>query len=622
MKIYPSTHQIKSVTDSHVDLDLNIPLAYIELDYSKYNIDKEVKDTANKSIKQEVVYNQVFDSADIKLFNKFNEAVNMDNLLTRVEDKYYYRPKEAIAFKPQTFNYIATVKKDLEYKIANEYNLNIACVDDPDSMDLSDRMAIGFSNPSDRNLVPPNITINNNRMDPQAFTDISNKDCDFLFIESSEGIYYDDILDDRIKIDRNMFLDKNTNIWITADYNRLYPHKSSDSVVPYLIRNPLLNSKLVVNSRYYFDVRALPYNSAVRYHNIFAGDNIPIIIIEHLGRGFEIVSHSDLLVDIQNNIQLIYEVLMYCHLKSYKKTYTLNQWISNEVPDYQVESGSLVKKKYFTSDINLVNFFGLKASEMTLYSVDIFNDPDNNNMPDSYDPEIDLFEYSSTIHFVGMNNGKLMFEKSISKSSPYNTEPEKPLGWISIYDGKEILFLKEIHYVIETDLTDKIFTSVEDDSLEIKVLPFKSTVLGLDTEKQYNTLIPFIKTEVNKIEKIREAEYSFYINKENQNMGFVFKEEFKEELGILLFEIKVYQTTDSLNVTDMRQLGGGLKEDMPDNYNLMDIGHINGRPYRATGTTVITLPKKLEQHNKLIEKAIMKYIGASEIPIIFYEDKK
>ena len=50
MKIYPSTHNIKSVTDSHVDLDLNIPLAYIELDYSKYNIEKKMKDISNKAI--------------------------------------------------------------------------------------------------------------------------------------------------------------------------------------------------------------------------------------------------------------------------------------------------------------------------------------------------------------------------------------------------------------------------------------------------------------------------------------------------------------------------------------------------------------------------------------------
>lgn len=622
MKIYPSTHKIKSVTDSHVDLDLNIPLAYIELDYSKYNIDKEVKNIANKDIKKEVIYNQEFDSADVKLFNKYNEAINMDNLLTRVGDKYYYRPKETISFKPQTFNYVATVKKQLDYKISNEYNLNIACIDDPDSLDLSDRMAIGFSSPNERNLIPPNITINNNRKDPQSFTDMTNRECDFLFIESSEGLYYDDVMDDRIKIDKDMFLNKNTSIWITADYNRAYPHVSTESKEFYILKQPILNSKIEIGSRYYFDIDTLPYNSSVKYHNIFSGNRVPVLIIEHLGKGFEIVSHSDLLKNMQEYLQLIYEILMYCYLKGYKATTELNQWISNEVPDYQIESGSLVKKKYFTSDINILSYFGLKSSEMILYSVNITHDSDNNNMPEIYDPSIDLFDYTSAIHFVGMSNGKLMFEKNISKSSPYNTEPDKPLGWISIYDGENILYLKELHYLIETNLTDKIFTSVNEDSLEIKILAFKSTSLGLDTQKPFDAIIPFVKTEVNKIERIREADYTFYINKENQNIGFVFAEDFKSNLGIALFNIKIYQTADSVNITDMRQLGGGLKEDSVDNYNLMDIGHINGRPYRPTGTIVITLPKKIEEYNNLIEKAIKKYIGASEVPVIFYEDKE
>ena len=105
MKIFPSTHKIKSVTDSHVDLDLNIPLAYIELDYSKYKIDKAFEDIVNTDIRAEVLVNQEFSSPNIKLFNKFGEAVNMDNLLTRVGNKYYYRPKEMIAFEPQKFEY-------------------------------------------------------------------------------------------------------------------------------------------------------------------------------------------------------------------------------------------------------------------------------------------------------------------------------------------------------------------------------------------------------------------------------------------------------------------------------------------------------------------------------------
>lgn len=622
MKIYPSTHSIKSVTDSHVDLDLNIPLAYIEIDYSKYNIEKKIQDICNKELKQEVVYNQCFESADIKLFNKFNEEVNMDNLLTRVGDKYYYRPKDAIISKPQTFNYEVTVKKSLPYKIANEYKINIACVDDPDSLDLSDRLSIGFSNPSERNIIPPNIIINDNRMDSRAFTDMSIDECDFLFIESYEGIYYDNVSDEPTKIDKDLFLNNNTSVWITADYNRRYPHSSSDATMQYVIDKPLLNNSLIVNSPYYFDYNSLPYNPSVRYHNIFKGTRIPIIIIEHLGRGFEIISHSDVLKDIANNLQLIYEVLMYCYLNSYKKSEVLNQWITNEVPDYQVEYGKLVKKKYLTSDINIFNYFGMSSSEMTLYAVNITGDENNKNNISTFDSDIDLFDYTSEIAFVGVSNGKLMFTKNASPISPYNSEPDKPLGWTSIFNGEYLIYLQDIHYMIETDLNDKIFTSITDENLEVKILAFKSTSLGLNTQKPFEVLIPFIKTEVNNIQKIREADYMFYINKENQQIGFTFSENYKDELGLALFEIKVYQTTDAVSVTDMRQLGGGLKEVRDDNYNLLDIGHINGRPYRKTGTMVFTLPKKLEQYNDLIEKAISKYIGASEVPVIFYEDKQ
>lgn len=172
----------------------------------------------------------------------------------------------------------------------------------------------------------------------------------------------------------------------------------------------------------------LPYNPSVKYHNLFMGEEAPIIIIEHLGKGYEIISHSDILKDIKNNLQLIYEAIMFCFLNGYKKSSLLNQWITNEVPDYQLEYGRLAKKKYLTSDINLLEYFGLKSSEMTLYSVNIYGDYDNPNNPTSFDKDVDLFDYTSEINFVGISNGKLMFAKNVTKSSPYNIEPEKPIG--------------------------------------------------------------------------------------------------------------------------------------------------------------------------------------------------
>lgn len=617
MKIFPSTHKIKSVTESHVDLDLNVPLAYIELDYSKYKIDKVMKDIANTDVKTEVLVNQEFSSPSVKLFNKFSEAVNMDNLLTRVGDKYYYRPKDMISFEPQRFNYTATIKTNIAYKIANRYNINVACVDDVDSLDLSKRIAAGFSNPSAREIVPPNISINNNRLDAYTFTDMSITDCDVLFIESPDGIHYDDS-QKPTEIDKILFLNNNAAIWIASDYNKNYPYENTSSFDEYTIKTPILNSKTSMLSDVYFDINAMPYNPNVIYHNIFNGNKAPILVVEHIGKGYEIISHSSILNNIEENIKVMYEVIMFCYLNRYETTTNLRQWITSEIPDYQIESGKLVKKKYFMSDVDLYKYFNLKASELILYNVNIV-DEHTNTTPD--DNTQDLYDYATSIQFIGMNGGRLMFDKVTSSNNTYSTEPKKPTNWISMYDGDNIIYLRELHYVVETDLSEKVFTVINEDDLKVKVLAFKSTSLGVDTQIPFEKTIPFVKTSVNGVERIREAEYAFYINMHNQEIGFDFLEDFTEDKGEILFTIRVYQTPDSIQVTDMRQLGGGLKEDTADNYNLMDIGHINGRPYRPAGTVVFTLPTKYKEYENLIEKAIKKYIGASDVPVIFFEDK-
>jgi hypothetical protein len=167
-----------------------------------------------------------------------------------------------------------------------------------------------------------------------------------------------------------------------------------------------------------------------------------------------------------------------------------------------------------------------------------------------------------------------------------------------------------------------VFTVTNEYDLDVKILAFKSTSLGIDTQMPIDKVIPFVKTEVNKIERIREAEYLFYINLSNQNIDFTFKEDYKEDLGIALFTIKVYQTPDAVNIIDMRQLGGGLVEDAIDNFNLMDIGHINGRPYRPTGTIVFTLPTKYKVYEDNILKAINRYISSTDVPVIIFEDEK
>ena len=70
----------------------------------------------------------------------------------------------------------------------------------------------------------------------------------------------------------------------------------------------------------------------------------------------------------------------------------------------------------------------------------------------------------------------------------------------------------------------------------------------------------------------------------------------------------------------MRLKGGGLPEDMPDYFYLLDIGHIYGRPYRQANTLVITLPKKYDQYKDEILDVINKYNVAEDYPVLLFED--
>ena len=84
----------------------------------------------------------------------------------------------------------------------------------------------------------------------------------------------------------------------------------------------------------------------------------------------------------------------------------------------------------------------------------------------------------------------------------------------------------------------------------------------------------------------------------------------------------IYMSNVLCLIYDIRQLGGGLPENEPDNYNLFDIGHINGRPYRQAGTLVITLPSKYKEYEERIMNVVKKYMVAEDYPVIFFEDEE
>lgn len=615
MKIYPSDHKIKVSTESHIDTDLNVPLAYINVDYTQYDISHKVSPTFSNRIKRTFVPGEAFDRPDIKVFNEFEEELNTEGLFSRQGDKYIYNPTEMMSFNPLTFLYKATIKKNMFYNISSSYNITIGCVDDPDSLDLSNRLSQIFTNPAQRNIVPPNITINDNKMEQHSFTNRTLTECDFVFIESPDGVNYDDS-ETPIVIDFDSFLNSNANIWLGCDDHPLYKYENIGQLVEFKIENPIVSSNSKIQSDICFDVNAIEEKPGVIIHNPFVGNLTPVLVIEYIGKGFMILSHSEVLQNMGTNAAVMYEMIMYAYLKTYDSTPKIKEWITNTMPDYEIQNGTLCKKNNFISNFDIGRYFGLRTSEMQIFDVVIMEDPDFKIPQNNHDLQNDI----SGITYVGVSNNKLIFEKD-KMSNTHSNELEKPFGWKSIYDGEKVLYIPSLHYLVETSLEDRIFTIEEENDLKVKILPFKSSLNVINMEYPTDIVIPFVISENEFIHRIREGTFTVYVI--NNKIEFCYQEDFHEKENALeLFNVIIKQTPEAVKINDMRQLGGGLPEDMPDNYNLLDIGHINGRPYRQACTLVFTLPKKYEKYKAEILAAINKYRNAEEYPVIFFEDKE
>lgn len=623
MKIYPSIHRIKSMSGQRVDTDLNIPIAYIDTDTATYSISKNISGNYNKDSRKEILPGQEFDTIKIKAFNHFGEYVDITPHLKRKGGKYVYTP-ESISFTPQTFLYKATVKKNMQYSIGNSYNIRAVCVDDPDSLDLSQRLAPLLINPSDREKLPVNISINENSQNISSLTTGSMVDTDFVFIESPDGVHYDDT-EKPTKIDIDELLNNHTNIWMSLEYSTTFETYDYGVEKSYNMKSPIVINNASVKCKKVFDQSRIVEKPGIAYHYLFdTATYSPVIVEERLGKGFVVYSTDEVLKNPSKYASMIYEVMIYCYLNSYASTTPVKEWISDAVPDYHIVNNKLSKKHNFTSSLNLYNYFKLKDAEMSLYNVQIFDDPNakryyENTTTNTKGIETVTTYSSNNISFSGYTGGHLIFNKSQAATVYSLKDPEKPYGWTSIYNGSEIIYVESIYYLIEESLEDKVFIEERGDNLSIKISPFKNSLKNINIQNVTNITIPLFKSSDGEFVKVRSSNYFIYMN--NGKIDFCDEYEWNNTQD-LMFTVLIDQDVNKTTIFDMRQLGGGLPEDEADNYNLLDIGHINGRPYRKTGTIVITLPTKYKQLENEIQKAVNKYISAEEFPIIIFEDKE
>lgn len=638
MKIYPSKHRIKQVAGSNIDRDITVPLAYVNNENTTYKISRKVNDAFSVTTKKEVLPNQKLDNENVLLFDEYGNPANSSTVINRIDENYYYYPNNMIEFTPLQFSYKVTAKKEFSYSISKKFNMNITCLDDIKRMYFINRISKILMAPSKKNGLPNNITINKDSTNLESFKYIDYDNTDFIILESSDGLNYnfvpDEIYADEDEIQfgaaqtiaYNTFFEANINTWIVADEHYKYPitHGFGCDVV---LKSPMVSKIKKFHVKDYYNIND-PAFKGLTIHNLFENDICPILLIEHANQAFEILCSAEIFAEenINSYKTLIYEVLMYVYCNSYKTSKYVNEYITYSLPDYEVKSNQLNKKTSFVSNKNLNDLLRISPGNFTICNIDIV---DNNESLAT--PNDDLTNTVDGITCRGISNNRLVFHLNNNPdyvaTSVYQ-EPQKPTGWKSIYYNGKIYYLEQIHYLMETnvgknqDEENKLFLIENGVDLIVRLYPFKSSKYGLNITKDIRLIIPFIKTTVRGVERVKNESYTVFMDLKSKTLDFCYESEYQEsEDKVYIAIVTIEEVKSDQYLTDMRLKGGGLPEDMPDNFNLLDIGHIYGRPYRQANTLVITLPKKYEPYKKEILDIVEKYKVAEDYTILFFEDE-
>lgn len=604
MKIYPNDSNIM-VTNS-VNILTDIPLSYVDTAKLEYRLNTVIESDFKNKIKQEVLPYEKMNKNIICLFDKNGnkiDSVDLTKHLKRENNDYIFIPYGSVTFAPKVFEYNVTAKKNITYNSKMQYNINVAVSQNI----LANALMPIFGDAPTKCLAPSNVLINNGSMSYGDLITTSTKNKDILFLSCDEISTKD--LDEPFKTKTNVFkfISAVASEEVTSDtlYDsntlKLY---SSEEDKTYSFIKPSIFDEASIKTKMYFNI---PSNkTGVKYHNLFNSNMTPILLEEHEGKGFVIYAIEEIVHNISKYSKLIYEILFYIYSKCYIQTEQYLEWIADEMPDYIVVNNKITKKERFISKLELHKMFGLNQYEVTPYEVEI---------------DEQLYPY---VKFTGINDDYLIFEKDISGDNSKYQDPVNERNAISIFTSRQnIIYFDDFFYKIDDSLEECINIERVNNFIRATVKPFRHSSSGIYIKTLTTLNMPLTyKDAMDNTIQINNIDY-YIVCKQNESasyLEFVDSTSYSSSDGLILATIQIRLDETKTLVYDMRQRGGGLPEDMKDNYNCFDIGHIYGRPYRKGGATIITLPKKLEDHKDMIMETVKQYCVAEEYPIIIFKE--
>lgn len=595
MKIYPSPHLVLSTNKPSFT---HIPLAHMEVELVPDSVEFMPQGEEFILDKKQVInpYDTFVSGTDL-IFNSNGEIEDIE--LSFSNGKYIYEPSNIIEFSPSEFSMYATIQKNISYILTDKYNINITV----DNLSNWNDLISLFGNASARSICPPNIKINNESLDISSLASGSFDNTDFYLIKSPDGRRYTtDLL-----IDFDEILDKHTNIWLSIDDKNNELSNIFDTLtVPCESTLPLnktvykrdikVSNKLTHTIKQNNDIISYIFDDSSDYSVQYEYSNNPIVIVEKKNKGFVIISHSSIFNDLNANSNLIYDAIIKVFTKSYLDTYTVKSWITNKNVEYIGSIGRVFNKKH--ESINLKELVNKKdntiKNQYNLISVNVDMDK---SAPIAVYINTDSDQY---MHFEKLEDGD-------------NIDPVKQDDCKSMLTTKNtvIYFNQDCIYKIESKIDLQQIINNENNTCKVLLKPFKSSKHRLNLKDEIILNIP----------DLSEVYYllALPVNKNGEStVRLVPRKSYDYTGEVILGEIRVILTTKKV-CSDARISGGGLPEAMQDNYDLLDIGNLYGRLFRAGTSLIIRLPSYLEKYDSYIKDAIERWKNATTYIVIHYD---
>ena len=526
---------------------------------------------------------QKFTDKDTLFFDKDNKVTNVE--LKRVGDEYMYNPS-VIEFTPSSFTYQAVLQRTGNYVAKHLYDLNIGVIENTTGESFSSSLISIFGNAIQRGICPSNIEVNDGSTNINSLTNKSYSDLDFLFIESSNGTGNISIGDNTISIEN--IIDTGCNVWLSvASFGSVLKSLESSDNKYTLIKNILYSDSnfSINNYPYCFDSTVEnPMFPKSKYEYISIFNNIcPILILKKKNSGYIIISEDNFLSYLQDNVKVIYEILMQVYLSSYVHSKTYTSWITDNTVDYYFNTNTAFNKKH--PSINLIDIMNNSGIDTTVpYNLSTIN------CTNAVFSSIDI-------------NSNLYFNKDTGL-----VDITKDTGDVSIYSHNgTILYYKSdsVINIIEDNLI------ITDNGSYISIDSFKSSSLKFYTDKQD------ISYDSSK------SSYILYVDPNTSSSVvsyfYLIEESKYEDIDNRIKVATITIVKDiSYNLYDIRVLGGGDASTIK-NYEMIDTGNIYGRPYRLGVTTIIHVPVIYKNKRDIIEQEVNKNIASSEYPIVVFD---